>query len=286
MCKHCTIEYLLEVFLAMLAALLASQPVLATLATLPAASWFKLQVACMQPPADQGDRRPGILSATCCGASGQSVRLRWKCSRQASPGVIGLEEARWEFRRVLASLSEHQELRDIIKNQKDKLPPVFKSLGLDYDEHVSPSRHALAKRAGRNKVLNTAAAEQEWVITTAGIVVWLQHWCTARRRVADRCTAQLVSHAFFEACLDPGVAKDLSLTPGAHHLQLWGCFQGWCLLPCWQLCQQGGRLDRIPTARGQPKSAAGLHGGHHMQSLGCPCQVLAASSGPAHPWPP
>ena len=167
----------------MLAALLASQPLLATLATLPAASGFKLQVACMQPPADHGDRRPGILSATCCGASGQTVRLRWKCSRQASPGVIGLEEARWEFRRALASLCEHQELHDIIKNQKDKLPPVFKSLGLDNAEHVSHSRHALAKRAGRNKVLNTAAAEQEWVITTAGIIVWLQHWCTARRRV-------------------------------------------------------------------------------------------------------
>ena len=177
MLKHCTTEYLPLVCRAMLAACWRVNPCLQPVPH-SHASWFKLQVACMQPPADHGDRRPGILSATCCGASGQIVRLRWKCSRQASPGATGLEEARWEFRRVLASLCEHQELHDIIKNQKDKLPPVFKSVGLNFAEHVFPSRHALAKRTGRIKVPNEAAAER----LSPQLVSWSGFSIGARQR--------------------------------------------------------------------------------------------------------
>ena len=211
-----------------------------------------MQVASLQPPAAaHGDRRPGVLTLSCCGASGQKVDLSWKCSRHASPDGAGLAEARWEFRRVLSSLGGQLEPHIIIKDQKFILPQVFKSLGLDFAQHVLPSRHALAQKAGRNKVQSAGASEQEWVITTAGIVVLLHHWGLTRKRVSDRGTAQLVCQAFFEGCIDPGVAKSFALALGAHHLQL--CGAGAKDGACWHAT---GFASKVAAATGSPQHLA------------------------------
>jgi hypothetical protein len=175
-------------------------------------------------------RAPGILTCSCTGDGGHAVHLSWKCSRPSGLEACG---ARWELRRVLASVGGQQQPHKLLKEQRDILNVVFGDFDLLLSAHIFPSRKSLVAKQGPG-LLGPGDVEQEWTVTTQGLVVLLHHWAFSKRKLADREAAKLASQAFFERCLDLEAARSMPLELTAQSSQLCqaSCRGGMCCHAC------------------------------------------------------
>lgn len=138
-------------------------------------------------------------------SQGDDFRPRWKCWASG-------DSVRWEMRRVLPDIGVVEGRGRHISKQINELWPSFQalshSLGVDADEMMGRSLRSLVSRQDLEDD-GVGQVEQEFWLSTVGLVAVMLFWEEKRRRVDDRLRAIAVLEALVGDGLAPTAAESI-----------------------------------------------------------------------------
>ena len=155
----------------------------------------------------------------------------WRDDGTSEPAVLKVwnlgaaEPLRWELRRAIDAARlrcPSHFLHKFIKLRKDEWRAVLATYGVEYDDAIFPSRQSAkavqAARGEEHAPDDLQGLQQEWSVTTEGLIVILMHAAGSARKADRRTGATNVLQAILAAgCTDEilSVGGMLTEVPGA-----------------------------------------------------------------------
>ena len=161
----------------------------------------------MARPTQASDHVVVAVKSSAFGRTGQETTIDFKAIRFTIDDTVY-----WEMRHVLADFyCETQEMdtsfetSKIVKKQFDGVKNMLEELGQNLWSVVLPSRKAFMAKKDFY-VANDVKEEkiqEEWLITTFGLIVWLCVWSFTRQTNSDKERARAMQEALFGTLLHP-----------------------------------------------------------------------------------
>ena len=177
-------------------------------------------------------------------SSDLSVRVSWKCWSSGREG-----ELRWELRRFLPSAGYewHSKNTQVHRLVRECLSTwqAWWTLASCPESIFGRSRVSLQGTGDLETASAAADAEQEYWVTTQGMLVLLAHWCRKRKRIEDQRRCRCLLRMLLRQTCPPSLLSSIPVTDSE---------AGFCEgSPAGVICTHEGQVERsVQGAAGDP----------------------------------
>ena len=160
----------------------------------------------MARPTYPSDHTTVVIKSSVFGKTGLQTSIGLKAMRYIIDDTVY-----WEMRHVLDDFYGENDLNGtwetskVVKKQFDGVKHMLEELGFNMWDVVVPSRKAYESKQAFYIAhdVKPTRVQNEWQISTLGLIVWLCVWSYTRQTNADKERARAMQEAFFAALLHP-----------------------------------------------------------------------------------